>query len=261
MNLYTNALQAMEGKGRLVVTLAETDLETKRVFQHGTLMPGPHATLTVEDSGRGMDEATLARIFEPFFTTKGAGTSTGLGLALVFGIVTGSAGAIDVRSEPGRGSAFTLYFPRADASIEADAGDNPPPRGHGERVLVVDDEESVLAVTSEVLARLGYSPCAFSDGRAALAEFESRPGQFGAVITDEVMPELTGTELAQLIHRCRANLPVVLVSGYVDSTMAERAAAAGVTEILNKPVRSQELAAALARALEKAKEPVESPAH
>jgi PAS domain S-box-containing protein len=260
MNLCVNALQAMEGAGRLTVTLAEIDLEIERVFQHGTLEPGPYAALTIEDSGRGMDDATLGRIFEPFFTTKGPGTSTGLGLALVFGIVTGTGGAIDVRSELDRGSTFTIYFPRVDASIDAGQGENPPPRGHGERVLVIENEESVLAVTSEVLARLGYSPCAFSDSRAALAEFESQPGQFSAVITDEVMPELSGTELAERVHRRQANLPVVLVSGYGGSTMAERAAAAGVTEILKKPVRSQELAAALARAFEKAKQPVNAPA-
>jgi signal transduction histidine kinase/ActR/RegA family two-component response regulator len=261
MNLCMNALQAMEGTGRLTVTLAETDLETERTFRHGTLAPGRHVVLTIEDSGRGMDEATLGHIFEPFFTTKAVGKGTGLGLAMVFGIVTGAGGAIDVTSELGRGSAFTLYFPRADASIEADRGESPAPRGHGECVLVIEDEEALLAVTSEVLARLGYSPCAFSDSRAALAEFESSPGRFGAVIADELMPGFTGTQLAEQVRRRRADLPVVLVSGYVGPAMAQRAAAAGVTEILKKPVRSQELAAALARAFEKTKEPITTATH
>jgi CheY-like chemotaxis protein len=261
MNLCMNALQAMEGRGRLIVTLATTDLEAERPCQHGTLEAGSHAILTVEDDGRGMDEATIARIFEPFFTTKEAGKSTGLGLALVFGIVTGSGGAIDVRSTIGRGSAFTIHFPRVEASIDADRAASPSPRGHGERVLVIENEESVLAVTSEVLARLGYSPRAFSDSRAALAEFESRPGQFGAVVTDEAMPELTGIELAERIHRRQADLPVVLVSGHVGAMTAERAAAAGVTEILKKPVRSQELAAALARAFDSAKRAIKTSAH
>jgi CheY-like chemotaxis protein len=255
MNLCMNALQAMEGPGRLTVTLAETDLEMERAFQHGTLAPGAYAALTIGDSGRGMDEATLARIFEPFFTTKEAGKSTGLGLALVFGIVAGMGGAIDVRSELGRGSAFTIFFPRVDVSIEADQGDSPSPRGNGERVLLIENEESVLAVTAEVLTRLGYRPYAFSDSRAALAEFESRPGDFGAIVTDEVMPELTGTELAYRVQLRRADLPVVIVSGYGGPMMAERAAAAGVTEILKKPVRSRELAEALARALDKSREP------
>jgi CheY-like chemotaxis protein len=261
MNLCTNALQAMDGSGRLAVTLAATELEAERMFQHGTLAPGPYVRLTVEDSGPGMDEATLARIFEPFFTTKEVGKGTGLGLSLVYGIVTDAGGAIDVTSKLGSGSAFTIYLPRADASIEAtDPSESPTRRGNGERVLVVDDEEALLAVTSEVLARLGYRTATFSDGRAALAEFESDPGRFDAVIADEVMPYLTGTELAERLHRRRAQLPVVLVSGYIGPMMAERAAAAGIAEILKKPVQSRELAAALARALERAKKLVNAPA-
>ena len=250
MNLCTNALQAMEGSGRLVVTLAATELEIEGVFQHATLAPGPYVRLTVEDSGPGMDEATLGRIFEPFFTTKEVGKGTGLGLSLVYSIVSDAGGAIDVTSKPGRGSAFTIYLPRVGASIEAaDQGEGPAPRGHGERVLVVDDEETLLAVTSEALARLGYRPTTFSEGRGALAEFEADPGRFDAVITDEVMPDLTGTQLAELLHRRRADVPIVLVSGYVGPMMAERAAAAGIAEILKKPVQSREIAAALARVL------------
>jgi signal transduction histidine kinase/ActR/RegA family two-component response regulator len=253
MNLCTNALQALEGTGRLSVTLEATDLERERVFQHGTLAPGRYVRLSVEDSGPGMDEATLARIFEPFFTTKEVGKGTGLGLALVYGIVTDSGGTIDVSSEPGRGSAFTIYLPRADAPIEADeASKGPVPRGHGERVLIVDDEEALLAVTAEVLAGLGYRPATFSEGRAALAEFAADPARFDAVITDEVMPEITGTQLAELLHRRRPDLPVLLVSGYIGPLMAERTAAAGIAEILKKPVQARELAAALARALARA---------
>ncbi len=250
MNLCTNALQAMDGAGRLAVTLAAVDVEAERVFQHGSLAPGPYAQLTVADSGPGMDGATLGHIFEPFFTTKDVGKGTGLGLSLVYGIVTDSGGAIDVASRPGRGSAFTIYLPRVDASVEAiDQTESPVPRSHGERVLVVDDEAALLGVAAEVLAKLGYRPYTFSDARAALAEFESDPGRFDAVITDEVMPDLTGTELASVVHRRRPDLPVLLVSGYIGPLMTERATAAGIAEILKKPLGSRELAAALARAL------------
>ena len=250
MNLCTNAIQALDGSGRLAVTLAATDFKAESVFLHGTLAPGPYVRLAVQDSGPGMDEATLERIFEPFFTTKEVGKGTGLGLSLVYGIVTDSGGAIDVTSKLGHGSTFTIYIPRVDASVEAaDQSESPAPRGHGERVLVVDDEEALLAITAEVLARLGYRPTLFADGKAALAEFESAPGSFDAVILDEVMPELTGTALAEQLHRLRADVPIMLVSGYIGPMMAERAAAAGIAELLKKPVQSRELASALARTL------------
>ena len=250
MNLCTNAVHAMGAAGTLRVSLEATDVAAERPLAHGTLVPGSYARLCVEDSGSGMDEATLARIFEPFFTTKEPGKGTGLGLSLVYGIVTDSGGAIEVTSTPGRGSAFAIYLPRVDAAIEvSDPQETPIARGRGERVLVVDDEEALLAVTSELLARLGYQPAAFSDGHAALAQFEAAPERFDAVITDEVMPGLTGTELAHLLRRRRDDLPILLVSGYIGPMMSERAALAGVAEILKKPVHSRELAAALSRAL------------
>ncbi|MDB5803268.1 MAG: hypothetical protein JWN73_590 [Betaproteobacteria bacterium] len=252
MNLYTNALHAMNGAGELVVTLEAADLASERVFQHGTLAPGSYARLTVQDNGPGMDEAILARIFEPFFTTKEVGKGTGLGLSLVYGIVTDSGGAIDVVSSPGHGSAFIIYLPRADAAVESDQAAGRSPRGQGERVLVVDDEEALLAVTSEILVRLGYRPSTFSDSRAALAAFAADPACFDAVITDEVMPDLPGTELAEQLRQCRKGLPILLVSGYIGPMMAQRAAAAGIAEILKKPVQSHELAAALAKVLAKA---------
>ena len=137
-----------------------------------------------------MDEATIARVFEPFFTTKEIGKGTGLGLSLVYGIVTDSGGGIDVASAVGRGTTFAIYLPRVDTAVEvADEDQGPVPRGNGERVLVVDDEEPLVAVTSEVLQRLGYEPVGFSDSRAALAAFESAPDRFDAAITDEVMPQ------------------------------------------------------------------------
>jgi CheY-like chemotaxis protein len=198
-----------------------------------------------------MDEATLARIFEPFFTTKEVGKGTGLGLALVYGIVTDSSGAIDVASTPGRGSAFSIYLPRVEAPAAVEeAAASPVERGRGERVLVVDDEEALVAVTSEVLKHFGYEPVGCSDGTAALAAFDN--GNIDAVIADEVMPGISGTQLARALRRRRADLPIVLVSGYTGPILSERALAAGVTEILKKPVQSRDIASALARVLRKA---------
>jgi PAS domain S-box-containing protein len=253
MNLCTNAIHAIGERGTLRVTLEAADVDVDRMFQHTTLQAGRYARLMVEDSGSGMDAATLARLFEPFFTTKEVGKGTGLGLSLVYGIVTDSAGAIDVTSTVGRGSCFAIYLPRVDSPVVVDdETEAPMVRGNGERVLVVDDEEALMAVTSEVLKRLGYEPTAFPDGAAALAEFEARPERFDAVITDEVMPGLTGTDLAGSLRRHRRDLPIVLVSGYIGPVMSERALAAGVDAILKKPVQSRELAATLARVLKRA---------
>ena len=250
MNLCTNAVHAMAAGGTLRVTLAEAKFDADRPLSHGTLLAGAYARLVVEDTGTGMDAATLARIFEPFFTTKEVGKGTGLGLSLVYGIVTDSGGAIDVTATPGRGSCFAIYLPRVDSPIIAeDAGESPVERGRGERVLVVDDEEAIVAVTSEVLKNLGYQPLGCADGQAALSAFQRDPAGVDAVIADEVMPGLTGTELARALRGPRPGLPVILMSGYTGPIMSERALAAGITEVLKKPVQSREIAGALARAL------------
>jgi PAS domain S-box-containing protein len=260
MNLCTNAIHAIGERGRLRVAVEALDVAAERVFTHTTLAPGRYVMLRVEDTGKGMDAETLARLFEPFFTTKEVGKGTGLGLPLVYSIVTDSAGAIDVASAEGQGSAFTIYLPRVDSpALAADETHAPLVRGSGERVLVVDDEPALLAVTSEILKRLGYEPSAYADGTAALAAYEAPSARFDAVIADEVMPGLSGTELAAALRRQRPDLPVVLVSGYIGPMMTERALAAGVSEILKKPVQSRELAAALARVLGKLKEPVQAP--
>ena len=251
MNLCTNACHAMAQGGVLRVTLDTQAIEADRALAHSTLHAGAYARLVVSDTGIGMDEATLARIFEPFFTTKEVGKGTGLGLALVYGIVTDSAGAIDVASAPGRGSSFTIYLPQVEAPAAAeDPAAAPVARGRGERVLVVDDEEALVAVTSEVLKHFGYEPVGCSDGNAALAAFDS--GRIDAVIADEVMPGLSGTQLAQALRRRRADLPIVLVSGYTGPMLSERALAVGVSEILKKPVQSRDIASALARVLRRA---------
>ncbi len=251
MNLCTNAIHAMGEGGTLRVTLEPADVAAERTLAHATLRAGAYARLTVEDTGSGMDEATLERVFEPFFTTREVGKGTGLGLSLVYGIVTDSGGAIDATSTPGRGSRFAIYLPRVDApALAGDAAAGPIQRGRGERVLVVDDEEALVAVTSEVLKHLGYEPLGCPDGSAALAAFEA--GGIDAVIADEVMPGLTGTELARALRGRRADLPIILMSGYSGPMLSERALAAGITEVLKKPVQSRELAGALARVLKRA---------
>jgi PAS domain S-box-containing protein len=250
MNLCSNAIHAMSTGGTLRVLLQTANVPEEQALSHGALQPGRYVQLIVQDSGSGMDAATMSRIFEPFFTTKEIGQGTGLGLSLVYAIVADSGGAIDVKSAPRQGSTFTIYLTRADVALAA-AGTaaRPLPRGEGERVLLVDDEAPLLAVTAEVLSRLGYEAVSFDDSHLALAAFEAEPARFDVVVTDEVMPGLTGTGLARALRRHRADLPIVLVSGYSGPILTQDALAAGVSELLTKPLQSRDIATTLARVL------------
>jgi predicted ATPase/signal transduction histidine kinase/CheY-like chemotaxis protein len=249
MNLCSNAIQAMSAGGALRVALETIELPAERALSNGTLRPGHYVRLTVEDSGSGMDAATLSRVFEPFFTTKEIGRGTGLGLSLVYAIVTDAAGAIDVHSIPEQGSTFTIYLPRAQEVPVAEEAAILLSRGNGERVLLIDDDANILAMTAQVLSRLGYDAVSFPDSHAALAAFEAAPSSFDVVVTDDVMPGLTGTELASALRQQRLDLPIVLVSGYSGPILAQRALAAGVSELLVKPLQPRDIAAALARVL------------
>jgi predicted ATPase/signal transduction histidine kinase len=248
MNLCSNAVQAMSVGGALRVALESTEVLAEKPLSHGALRPDHYVRLSIADSGSGMDAATLSRIFEPFFTTKEIGRGTGLGLSLVYAIVTDAGGAIDVHSIPEQGSTFTIYLPRAQDAPAVEVAAIPLSRGDGQRVLLVDDEANILAMTSQVLSRLGYQPVSFSDSHAALAAFEADPCAFDVVVTDDVMPGLTGTRLASVVRQRRPELPIVLVSGYGGPILAQRALA-GVSELLVKPVQPRDIAAALARVL------------
>jgi len=251
MNLCTNASQATAGRGAIDVTLDTIEDAAERNLSHGTLPAGRYIRLAVTDNGPGMDAAVMERIFEPFFTTKGPGRGTGLGLASVHGIVTQHGGALNVRSQRGAGSTFETYFPqtedvaRDDRQGEAAAA----PLGQGETVLFVDDETPLVALGEEMLALLGYEPVGFQDSTAALASFHADPQRFDLVLTDEVMPEVTGTELATELHRIRPELPIILMTGYVESIPSRGLAAAGIREVLKKPLLSRPLATCLARYL------------
>ena len=179
MNLCSNAIQAMSTGGTLRVTVDTARIDAERDLSHGALAPGRYVRLSVEDSGSGMDEATLSHMFEPFFTTKEMGQGTGLGLALVYAIVTDSGGVIDVTSVSQQGTTFTIYLTQLETAPTATADTTAAaPRGNGERVLLIDDEAPMLAVTAEVLSRLGYEPVSFSDGHKALAAFQAAPARF-----------------------------------------------------------------------------------
>jgi PAS domain S-box-containing protein len=250
MNLCTNASQAMQGRGVLRLSLARYQLAEGASRPHLDLRPGDYLKLSVTDDGRGMDVHVLARIFEPFFTTKSSGEGTGLGLAVVHGIVKEHEGVITVDSEPGKGTTFSIYLP-ALAAVE------PPlnealvgvPLGHGEHVLFVDDETALCAAARQTLTRLGYQPHVFQDPQAAWRAFQAAPSTFDVLLTDLTMPGRTGLELAADVLRVRPDLPVILATGYSATLTPEALEERGIAELLFKPLDYQSLAAALAKVI------------
>jgi signal transduction histidine kinase len=250
MNLCTNALQAMEHGGVLTVVLDRAAVPERSALSHGTLAAGPYVRLAVSDTGSGIPSTVLERMFDPFFTTKGVGEGTGLGLSLVHGIVSDFGGAIDVTTQAGAGTTFTVWLPAAGETTRAltePAGDLP--QGNGETVMIVDDQSSLVALAEETLAALGYEPAGFRSSVAALRAFRADPQRYDLVLTDETMPDMSGVELVREIRRVRPELPIVLMSGYSGAQLTERAHAAGVAELLRKPLVRRDIAHALGRAL------------
>src|SRR5882672_11381142 len=250
MNLCTNALQAMEHGGVLTVALENVAVPERRLLSHGTLLPGPYVRLSVSDTGSGIPPAVLERMFDPFFTTKGVGDGTGLGLSLVHGIVADFGGAIDVTTQAGVGTTFTVWLPAAGETprlLAEPAGELP--LGNGETVMIVDDQRSLVALAEETLAALGYEPAGFDSSVAALQAFRADPQRFDLVLTDETMPDMSGVELVREVRRVRPELPIVLMSGYSGAQLTARARAAGAGEVLRKPLVRRDIAEALGRAL------------
>jgi len=250
MNLCTNAMQAMPRGGMLSVHLGRLDIVEPRVLSHTQLSPGGYVTLAVSDQGGGITPEVMEHLFEPFFTTRAAQSGTGLGLAVVFGVVAEFGGAIDVQSAIGRGARFTLYFPESRDDLDASAEPAPQAQaGAGQRLLVVDDEPELVALAVEMLRGLGYSPEGYSDPTTALQALRDDPQGFAALITDEVMPGLSGTQLTQAVREHAPQLPVLLVSGYGGALLAQRAGVVGITRVLAKPLQRANLARALGELL------------
>jgi signal transduction histidine kinase/ActR/RegA family two-component response regulator len=264
-NLATNAIQAMPAGGTLRVELANVRIEAPRAATLGGLAVGEYVVLTVADTGAGIAPEIMERIFDPFFTTKEVGTGTGLGLSLVHGIVTELGGGIDLITKVGAGTKFTVYLPRSGEAAEAeDDAELALPRGEGQRVLVVDDEEPLVRLATRTLEELGYAPVGFTSSSAALAALRADPQRFDAVITDERMPGVSGSALIREVRGIRSSMPVVLMSGYLGPTadrvresglfqtlgMAQKIATAiGADEVLQKPLSARDLATSLARVL------------
>jgi PAS domain S-box-containing protein len=251
MNLGTNAGYAMgQTGGRLSVRLEEFRLDKDFTRQHADLRPGDYLKLTVGDTGRGVDPQNLTRIFDPFFTTKPKGEGTGMGLSVVHGIVTGLGGLITVDSAPGKGARFQVYLPALEggAAVPAAAGKKLP-TGR-ERILFVDDEPFQTDMLKHLLGLLGYRVETRNTAAEALALFQQDPQAFNLVITDMVMPKMTGDELAVRLLEIRPDLPIILATGYSQNITEAKAKAMGIKAFALKPLLIEELSRLIRQVLD-----------
>jgi CheY-like chemotaxis protein len=252
MNLCTNAAYAMRGTmGNLGISLQNITFGANDPLPDSEMTPGDYLVLSVKDTGPGMDPEVKNRIFEPFFTTKPTGEGTGLGLSVVYGIVKSHKGGITVATEPGKGSVFQVFLPQADKGISTQAESPEPIVGGNERILFVDDEELIVISVQSMLQGLGYKVTAVTNSRDALRLFSENPSQFDLVITDYVMPLMTGEALAEEMMRIRSDVPVVLCTGYNELISSEKVTAMGFRALIMKPFTVREGAELVRRVLEK----------
>lgn len=254
MNLCTNASHAMQEQGGLLeVTLADVSLDGDSIPFHGDMKPGIYAELTVKDTGCGMDPSIMDSIFDPFFTTKTHGEGTGLGLSVVHGIVKSHEGRIDVESQPGKGTRFTVLIPalESDLAPQKSVIQNALPHGN-ERVLVVDDEPMLGLAVERMLKSLGYDVVSLTSGMEALDLLHQQPIEkpFDLVVTDMTMPRITGADLAQEVSRLQPRLPVILMTGFSKNMDVEKARSLGFQGFLMKPVTLGQLAQTVRSALD-----------
>ena len=251
MNLGTNAWHAMRPHpGVLKVEMRTIAADADFVKLHPDLRPGGYVMLSVSDSGCGMDRATQERVFDPFFTTKAVGEGTGLGLAVVHGIMRSHEGAITVYSQPGEGTTFHLYFPvlaAETAVLEKEIA--PIPRGQGQHILYVDDEQPLALLGRLVLERLGYLVTVTTSPLEAIAAVRDHPGRFDLVITDLTMPVMDGTSLGRQLRLLQPRLKLILTTGYSGMLTVEKVREMGFLELMNKPVNARALGEMVARVL------------
>ncbi|RPI75024.1 MAG: response regulator, partial [Desulfobacteraceae bacterium] len=244
MNLCTNAYYAMRQQGGVLeISLAEVQLDPEKIEKSFQGEPGLYLCLTVCDTGNGMDPGIIERIFDPYFTTKPPGEGTGMGLAMVHGIVKNYGGEITVNSKPGQGSVFKVYLPCVhEKIIETEIQEKKTRAGQGERVFFIDDEDQVIRMVKQMLERLGYTPIVQKDSVEALEAFRKNPDDYDLVITDQTMPKITGVELSKELLKIRADIPIILCTGYSEIVNEEQAQAAGIRKFIMKPIAKKALA-------------------
>ena len=252
MNLCTNAYHAMGAEGGLLdISLSSVDINAGHLVQGETLQPGQYLKLSVRDTGHGIDPEILHRIFEPYYTTREKGAGTGLGLAVVHGIVKNHRGAIQASSQVGVGSTFDVYFPKVeDYSVESEAEPEEPVRGGNECILFVDDEPALEELGGRLLSGLGYEVVTRSSAWEALQLFKAKTMAFDLVITDMTMPQLTGEKLALEILRIRPEMPIILCTGFSEQINNERARSLGIRALVMKPFLKNEMARTIRRVLD-----------
>jgi len=251
LNLVTNAVDALiEEHGHIEISLSNASFGPDDPSPDKALQPGDYVALTISDTGRGMTDEVKRRIFEPFFSTKEPGRGTGMGLALVYGIVKDLKGVITVSSAIGRGAVFTVYFPRAKAPSRAKREKKHIiQQGRRERILFVDDEEPIVTVGMRMLDRLGYDVTTATDASDALGQFARSPNGFDVVITDQTMPGMTGLALTEELKRIRPTIPVILCSGRTDLLPPHQMKKLGISVCVTKPFTRSEMARAVLTAL------------
>ena len=251
MNMVTNAAHAMSEEGGLLeVTLEKIVLPEETPCFDFILPPGPHIRLKVRDTGKGIEPKILARIFDPYYTTKEVGKGTGMGLSVVHGIVKGHDGGIRVESESGEGTVFEIYFPALEKMVAEEEKPGGETKGGSERVLFVDDEESMVDLNHQRLTRLGYEVKSTTNPLEALEWFKADPDQFHAVITDMTMPHMTGDRLIKEILAIRPHMPTIICTGYSEKMSEKQAVALGARKYLEKPMETRELAVSLREVLD-----------
>jgi nitrogen-specific signal transduction histidine kinase len=251
MNLCTNALHAMRDRGgTLSIALNPKHIDSRMAEKYADLHPGPYVQLTVSDTGQGMNQSTIDRIFDPYFTTKEMDIGTGLGLAVVHGIVKSYGGKIQVFSEPGKGTTFEILLPRMveDTGEEADEYTDLP-QGY-ERILFIDDEEMLVDLGSEMLKKLGYRVESTTNPIRGIEIFRKRPDGFDLVITDMTMPQITGDELAVKLMKIKPDIPIILCTGYNERINEEKAKKLGIRAFQMKPLVMRELAEKIRKVLD-----------
>ena len=252
MNLCLNAGHAMREQGGVL------DLIVKNVGENeiaSTIAPelilGSYIRMTVRDTGTGISNETIERIFEPYFTTKQKGEGTGLGLAVVHGIVASYGGTIRVHSDLGKGSTFHVYLPSIEAKQQHEADNVKSVPTGSERILFIDDELSIAELATQMLERLGYEVVSHTDSLEGLALFRARPNDFDLIITDMTMPKMTGLELAREIRNIHSDIPLILCTGFSDLITEDRLRALGITEVVNKPILKKDMAKAIRRVIDR----------